>query len=159
VITRADGTARRLLAAAALSAVALLRAPALELDIDAGLGAKLDVASFGIENVTALAAVAPWVSLADPLQVGLVAAASAGSAKTDFELAACLRIKPYDAIAAFGGAGLVASQGDGPPLAPLVLGGLRLGLGRLGFLACAEIHVKPEDTDTMIWAAAVYKIM
>ncbi len=154
----AAGAARRLALASTLAAAALLRAPALDLGIDLGAGAKLDVAGFGIENVTVLATAAPWIGLAGPLQAGVLAAASTGSAKSDFELVPCLRLQPADAIAAFGGAGLVASRGDGPTLVPLVLGGLRLGLGRLGFLACAEVHVKPDDTDTMIWAAAVYKI-
>ncbi len=155
----AAGAARRLALAAALAAIAAFSAPALDLDIDLGAGAKLDVAGFGIENVTLLATAAPWIGLAGPLEAGLVAAASAGSSKTDFEIVPCLRLQPVSAIAAFGGAGILASAGDGPPFVPLVLGGLRLGLGRLGFLACAEIHIKPDDTDTMIWAAAVYDIM
>jgi hypothetical protein len=41
---------------------------------------------------------------------------------------------------------------------PIVLGGLRLGAGRLGVLACAEVHVKPYDTDKMLWIAALWKI-
>ncbi len=155
----AAGAARRLAVAAALAAIAVFRAPALDLGIDLGAGAKLDVAGFGIENVTVLATAAPWIGLGGPFQVGIVSAASAGSSKADFELSACLRLQPAEAIAVFGGAGILASVGDGPPLVPLALGGLRLGLGRLGFLACAEIHVKPDDTDTMIWMAAVYKIL
>ena len=159
MIPRAAGAGRRLAVASALAAFALLRAPALGFDLDLGLGAKLDVASFGIENVTVLATAAPWIGLVGPLQAGLVAAASTGSAKADIERVPCLRLQPSGAIAAFGGAGALASVGDGPPLVPIVLGGFRLGLGRLGFLCCAEGHGKPDDTDTMMWAAAVYKIM
>lgn len=154
----AAGSWRRLALAAALAALALARAFALELELDLGAGAKLDVATFGIENVTLLAIAAPWLGLADRLDAGLVIAASAGSAKRDLELVPSLRISPVDGIALSGGAGLVASVGDGPPLVPLVLGGLRMGLGRFGFLACAEIHLKPDDTDFMMWLAAVLRV-
>jgi len=158
MIACAAGAARRIAAAAVLAAAALLRAPALDLDFDLGAGAKLDIAPFGVENVTFLATAAPWVGIGGPFHAGLVAAASAGSSKIDFELSACLRLQPVDAVSAFGGAGALVSAGDGPPLVPLLLGGLRLGLGRLGFLACAEIHVKPDDTDKMLWFAALWRI-
>jgi hypothetical protein len=148
---------RRLAAAAVMAAAVAANAAALDMDL--GAGAKIDIAPYGVENITVLATAAPWIGPPSGLQAGLVLAASAGPAKSDAELAACLRIGPLGPAAAFGGAGILASSGDGPALVPIALGGLRLGLGRLGFLACAEIHVKPDDTDTMIWMAILLRIM
>jgi hypothetical protein len=149
---------RRLAAAAVLAAVVAANAAALDLDVDLGAGAKIDIAPYGIENVTVLATAAPWIGPPSGLQAGLVLAASTGPAKSDAELAACLRVGPLGPAAAFGGAGILSSSGDGPALVPIILGGLRLGAGRLGLEACAEIHFKPSDTDKMLWFAALWRL-
>lgn len=146
---------RRLAATAVLAVAAAASAAALDLDL--GAGAKIDIAPYGIENVTVLATAAPWIG-PPGLQAGLVLAASTGPAKSDAELAACLRVGPLGPAAAFGGAGILASSGDGPALVPIVLGGLRLGIGRLGLEACAEVHFKRGDTDKMLWLAALWRI-
>jgi hypothetical protein len=149
---------RRLAAAAILAAAAAASAAALDLGLDLGAGAKIDVAPYGIENVTVLATAAPWIGPSDGLQAGALLAGSIGPAKMDLELSVCLRFSPIRAVALFGGGGLVVSRGDGPALVPLLLGGLRLGCGRLGLLACVEAHVKPDDTDKMVWFAALWRL-
>jgi hypothetical protein len=154
------GLARRLAAAALLAAATAGRAAAGDLSpsLDLGAGAKIDVAPYGIENVTALATAAPWLGLGARLSAGLVLAASAGPAKTDAEAALCLRVRVFEGLSLLAGGGLIAARGDGPALAPIVLGALRLGRGRLGLEACAEVHFKPADTDKMLWIAALWTL-
>lgn len=151
---------RRLAAAALLAAAAAGRAAAgeLPLSLDLGAGAKIDVAPYGVENVTALATAAPWVGIGARLAAGLVLAASAGPAKADAEASLCLRVRAGEGFHLLAGGGLVAARGDGPALAPIVLGALRLGRGRLGLEACAEVHFKPNDTDKMLWIAALWTL-
>jgi hypothetical protein len=134
------------------------RVAALELDL--GAGAKIDVAPYGIENVTALATLAPWIGPREGLQAGLVLAGSTGPAKSDLEISACLRAWPVaDRIALFGGPGFLAeAAGPGPARVPFLLGALRLETGILAFVACAEIHFEKDQTDTMLWLAALWRI-
>jgi hypothetical protein len=149
---------RRLAALLALLSLSALGAAALELDL--GFGGKIDVASYGIENVTALVAAAPWIGSREGLQEGLVLAGSAGPAKVDLELSACLRVWPAKgAIALFEGGGLVAERGPGPTLCPMLIGGIRLEAGRFGLDVCGEIHYEIErgDTDTMLWLALLWR--
>jgi len=150
--------ARRLAAAVLFAAVAVAVARPAALELDLGAGAKIDFAPYGVENVTFLATAAPWIGSRDRLQAGLILAASTGATKSDLELAACLRAWPFKAVAVFGGGGFIASTGDGPALVPFTLGGLRLEAGRLGIETCAEIHLKPDDTDSMLWIAALWRL-
>ena len=135
-----------------------LRAAAIELDL--GAGAKIDVAPYGIENITALAFAAPWIGSREGVQAGLVMAGSTGPSKSDLELSACLRAWPIkNAVALSGGAGyLLEAAGPGPPNVPFLIGALRLEAGSLAFLACAEIHFENNDTDTMLWFAALWRV-
>jgi hypothetical protein len=151
---------RRLAAATLLAVATAGRAAAgdLPLSLDLGAGAKIDVAPYGVENVTALATAAPWVGVGDLLAAGLVLAASAGPAKTDAEASLCLRVRACEGFSLLAGGGLVAARGDGPALVPIILGALRLGRGRLGLETCVEVHFKPDDTDKMLWIAALWTL-
>ena len=135
-----------------------LSVTALELDL--GAGAKVDVAPYGIENITALAFAASWIGPREGIQAGLVTAGSTGRSKTDLELSACLRVWPVkDAVALFGGAGYLAeAAGPGPSQLPFLIGALRLEAGDLALLACAEVHFEGYDTDTMFWLAALWRV-
>jgi hypothetical protein len=134
------------------------RVAALELDL--GAGAKIDVAPYGIENVTALATVAPWIGARNGAQAGLVLAGSTGPAKSDLEISACLRVWPVeDRVALFGGPGYLAeANGPGPARVPFLIGAIRLEAGSLAGVACAEIHFEKDQTDTMLWLAALWRL-
>jgi len=133
------------------------RAHAFELEL--GGGAKVDVAPYGIENVTILGMGASWVDQRENAQVGLIAAISAGPSKVDYELSACLRIWPApNALAIFGGVGIVDDSSIDPSLVPLAICGLRFGTGALALVSSAEVHVKRGDTDTMFWVALAWMV-
>jgi hypothetical protein len=150
------GTAGRRRVVVLLTAAFSFKLAALDLGFDLGAGAKIDVAVFGIENMTALAAASCWIDVGKGLAARLVTAASAGNAKVDFEASLCLDLRPFECAACFAGGGAVASSRDEPVLVPMLIGGLRVGSRRFGALACVEIHLKPEDADTMLWAALVF---
>jgi hypothetical protein len=139
-------------AASAEEAAAPGPAPRAALGLELGAGAKIDAASFGIENATALAAAELWLDPLARANVGLVAAASAGPAKADFELSACLGIRPFDLLALYGGLGAVADSSQSPVLAPLAVAGLRFG-SLWALEACGELHFEPTNKDAMIWIA------
>lgn len=129
-----------------------LRAQAQSLEL--GAGAKIDIAPYGIENITALVYAAPWFDLCPGQQAGMIAAGSAGTKKIDMEISACLRLWPErNALALFDGVGVLAESDLWPTIVPILIGGLRIGAGESAVIACVEVHYKSADPDTMVWFA------
>jgi hypothetical protein len=153
------GNARRFrgMAIPLLLLVCALRAQAQSLEL--GAGAKIDIAPYGIENVTALAFAAPWFDLSQGLQAGMVAAGSAGMGKVDMEISACFRVWPErTALALFDGVGALVENDLWPAIVPIILGGLRIGAGANAIVACVEVHYKRTDSDTMVWLALARRL-
>lgn len=168
--TRRLARARRAaLALAALLGVAALwpsKANAAEMDtqtgspvvLEVGAGTKIDIAPYGIENVTALTAIQCWLRAAPEAQAGLLAATSAGPAKVDMELSACLRLCPFGAwLAFFGGAGAVADSNVREVVSPMAIAGISVG-SQWTFEACTELHFERDNEDAMLWLAIMRRL-
>jgi hypothetical protein len=144
------GTTLRFYGVALFLLVFTARVQAFEL----GAGAKIDVAPYGIENITALVLAAPWIDVSQGLQAGIIATGSAGASKIDMELSACLRVWPEGTtLALFDGVGVLAENDLWPALIPILVGGLRIGAAANAIVACIEVHYKETDSDTMLWLA------
>jgi hypothetical protein len=133
------------------------RAQAIEFEL--GAGAKIDVASYGMEKAAALAVAASWLGIGDGLQAGVIAAGSAGRDAADMEASACLRVRPDKAaLALFDGIGLLVEAGSEQTIIPILIGGLRIGAGACAIQAALELHYKKTDTDTMLWIALTRRL-
>jgi hypothetical protein len=131
--------------------------PAFEMEIGAGI--TIDVAPFGIESVEPLVILAPWAGLRDSGQVGMILAGSFGVGTSDAALALCARIWPGNAVALYGGAGVLLAPGQDPFAMPYLLGGLRLEAGHVAFIAPGlAVRFEPTGSDTEVWLGVLYRL-
>jgi hypothetical protein len=129
------------------------------LDLEVGAGMKIDPAPYGIERVAAVALVAPWVDIGHGLQVGMIAAGSAGGEKADIEASACLRAWPEgSALSLFEGCGIFFAFGQDQLIVPMIIGGIRIGTGSWAVQSGIEIDIEATGTDTLLWIVLTRRI-
>jgi hypothetical protein len=149
---------------ALLFAACLLLVPAVwavggEVEADVGMGLGIDVASFGIESVEPLAIVAPWIGKREAGQVGMMVAGSLSVDEPSLMMAPGARVWLGGGIVAlYAAVGARAAFGESPIVTLLVLGGMRLEIGRLAFIAPGlAIWLYPTG-HTEVWFCVLWRV-